>query len=769
MKDMGKLIDWKKKGNELRIRFEHREMIITALTDEIINVFVPIWSDEHRSKAVEESDLKRVAKSGPASVDVKAVEEIKEGNGLRPEAGVELRTGKLKVKISNEGYVDFYTLEGKLLSGEYRGERKPIITLGIWEMELLKAEGHTVADTVLGKPVNDVRAVDPDEHFYGLGDKMGLLDKRSYEYENWNTDDPSAHNEQYRSLYKSIPFLICKGKEYTYGLFYDNTFHGYFDLAKENPEYIAYTADDGNLDLYFIGGGNIKSVVGNYTLLTGVAPLPQLWTLGYHQCRWGYSSAKDIREVAEKFRELDIPCESVQYDIDYMDGYRVFTWNEKDYGKPGELFKELKEKGFKPVVIIDPGTKREKGYFMYEEGTKGGFFFRNAEDTADYVNAVWPGEANYPDFGRKEVRDWWGKHIDELCDMGVAAIWNDMNEPASFNGPLPEDVIGYDEDRKTTHRELHNVYGHFMAKATYEAMKEHTKKRPLVITRASYSGTQKYAAVWTGDNQSLWSHLAMMIPQLCTLGMCGYSICGVDIGGFGADTTPELLARWIEAASFATFFRNHSANGSIRQEPWLFGDEVVDIYRKHVKLHYRFLPYIYDLMYEEQKTGLPVMRPLVMNYEDDENTYNLNDEYMVGDSILVAPVVAAGERVKKVYLPKGDWYRLTGGEKISGGRYILEEAPLDYLPVFIKAGSVIPTYEDIAYVGEKEIKKLTLLATPEGGKAAHYRDNGEDYAYLDGEYDLYELEVSREGKLKVNMANSSERIAKYEEIAVSIL
>ena len=757
MIEFGKILNWTMTDNVLSVEFEKNNMTISVLTDEIINVFVPLWAKEHYSKAVEESDLERVLRKGRSANAVFNSEK----------SCIELSTAKIKAVICDGGYVDFYDLSGKEISKAYRGERVSRRTIGKFDMELLAAEGHDTTGLLnVQRPVEDVRVVDSDEPIYGLGDKSGFLNKRSYEYENWNTDDPSAHTEQFRSLYKSIPFAICKKPEYAYGLFYDNTFHSYFDLAKENASYMAYSADDGNLDLYFIGGGNIPAVVGNYTLLTGRAPLPQLWTLGYHQCRWGYSNAKDITEVAEKLRELDIPCESVQYDIDYMDGYRVFTWNEKDYGPAGELFEKLRLKGFKPVVIIDPGTKREEGYFMYEEGTKNGYFFRNADDTEDYVNAVWPGDSNYPDFGRKAVRDWWGEHVNSLTDMGVMGIWNDMNEPASFKGPLPEDVIGYDEDRKTTHRELHNVYGHYMSKATYDAMKAHTGKRPLVITRACYSGSQKYTAVWTGDNQSLWSHLQMMIPQLCSLGMCGFPIAGVDIGGFGGDTTPELLCRWIEAAAFSTFFRNHSANGCIRQEPWQFGTEVVDIYRKFVKLHYRFLPYIYDLMHEEQENGLPVMRPLVMHYEDDPVARDLNDEYLVGEKILVAPVVNQGEKVRKVYLPEGTWYSLWTGEKHEGRRYFLEEAPLDHMPVYIKAGSVIPVYEEMQYVGEKPLDKLTLITAPGGGSFVHYQDGGEDLSYLEGNYNLYRFSVDENKDLTAELLNEAKTVPQYEKIRV---
>ena len=762
MADYGRILNWETADNEVRVSFEKQKMIITVLTDDIINVFVPLWSEEHRSKAIEPDDMDRVLKKG-ATFEVK---EIK-GSAEKNDTTIEISTGNLKAIVTNGGFVDFYDINGKLLSANYRGERKSRRVINMWDLELLKAEGHdTKGLENNSKPVEDVRVVEQDEPIFGLGDKSGFLNKRSYEYENWNSDDPSAHTEQFRSLYKSIPFLICRNKEAAYGLFYDNTFHGYFDLAKENAEYMVYGADDGNLDLYFIGGKTIPGVIENYTFLTGRAPLPQLWTLGYHQCRWGYKCKEDIREVAEKYRETGIPCESVQYDIDYMDGYRVFTWNEKDYGPAGELIDDLAKQGFKSVINTDPGTKVEDGYFMYEEG-KGKYFFRTADDSADYVNAVWPGDANYPDFGREDVRKWWGRHIAEMMDeKKIMGFWNDMNEPASFNGPLPEDVIGHDGERKTTHKELHNVYGHFMSKATYDGIKEHTGKRPFVITRACYSGTQKYSTVWTGDNQSLWSHLQMMIPQLCTLGMCGYPIAGVDIGGFGGDTTPELLSRWIEAAAFSTFFRNHSANGTIRQEPWQFGPEVEEIYRKYVKLHYRFLPYIYDLLHEEQENGLPVMRPLVMHYEKDPATYNINDEYLVGEKILVAPVVNQGETVRKVYLPEGTWYNYLTGEKHQGPETFLEKAPLDYPHLHIKGGRVIPLSDALAYIGEKNLDKLILLATPEGGKCVHYQDGGEDLSYLEGNYNLYEFTVDHEGKLSTDLLNKAKNVSQYDSINV---
>ena len=741
---MGKVFTWEVNDSTVEIKSNDQRLIVQVITDEIIRFLIPKWKADYKSVAIE-GDV-----TVPTDFDVDETEE-----------GIEIKTGQVTLKIMENFQFAFLDRYGDEILSSYQGKRVIKDNYSDKAIGFLESEGHDTHN--LKKHEYDIQVLfnlRNEERFYGMGDKTGFLNKRGYAYENWNSDIPQIHHENMPALYKSIPFFIGKGAGYVYGMFFDNTFHSYLDFGKENNNYFFYGADNGNLDFYFMGGENIADVVEHYTYLTGRAPLPQLWTLGYHQCRWGYESAEDIRRVAKEMRGHGIPCESIQYDIDYMDGFRVFTWDEKEYGKPGELIAELEEDGFKAVCIIDPGVKVDDAYSVYSEGIEKDYFAHDKDGNV-YTNEVWPGESVYPDFGRKDVRKWWAGNHKALTDIGIQGIWNDMNEPASFNGPLPLDVKFSVNDRLTNHEEAHNVYGHFMSQATYEGMKELTGKRPLVITRACYAGTQKYSAVWTGDNQSVWSHLQMLIPQLCNLGMSGFTIAGTDIGGFGGDTNPELLIRWIEASTFCTFYRNHCAKGHMNQEPWQFGETVLDIYRKYVKLHYRFLPYIYDLLFESQITGLPVMRPLVLHYEDDENTFNLNNEFLVGENMLVAPVLEQGATKRMVYLPVGTWVNYWTGQRFSGGVHIIVDAPIDMMPIFIKDGSIIPMYEEVQYVGEEPYDTLKLLIAGESAWGTHYQDNGEDFEYLEGEYNLYSF-TYEDGKLDCDMLH--EGYEKYTDI-----
>ncbi|MDE6998068.1 MAG: glycoside hydrolase family 31 protein [Oscillospiraceae bacterium] len=724
-------------GQTAELQFKNGEARVELVAPGIVNVFVPLASPDHRSKAIEGD------KSQPVPF-----------TASQREDGLWLETEEVRVRVGGGFTVDFFDREGREVCMDYRGERRLLERISPERARLLMAEGHGAELEEPERAFQAVKRLEKGTHFYGLGDKTGFLDKRGYDYEMWNTDDPAPHVDCFKALYKTIPFFMALNGSHAYGIFLDNTFRSWFNMGQESEDYYWFAAAGGNLDYYYIAGDGLPQVLERYTYLTGTAPLPQKWTLGYHQSRWGYMTQEDVQAVADGLRDNDIPCDAIHFDIDYMQDYKVFTWNmDRYHGDPKGFLTRLAEQGFKPVTINDPGVKQEDGYFVYDEGVEKGYFARTPEGEV-YINAVWPGSAAYPDFGNPAVRRWWGEKEKLLTDLGVRGIWNDMNEPASFNGPLPDDVAFSDGERRATHKELHNVYGHFMAKAAYEGLKAADGRRPFVITRACYAGTQKYSTVWTGDNHSIWAHLQMAIPQLCSLGLSGMPFAGTDLGGFGSDTTPELLARWVQFACFSPLFRNHSALGTRPQEPWRFGPETLDIYRRYVKLRYEWLPYFYDLFWEEQRTGAPILRPLAFHYPEEEAARTCNDEFLVGDRVLVAPVVQQGARRRMVWLPRGEWYDYWTREKITGPAAFVREAPLELCPIYVKAGSVLPMALPQSYVGERAQDVLLLDVYPGEGVWDHWLDDGESFDYQEGKYHQYRFTVRKDGGVDTRIVHA---------------
>lgn len=730
-KMIGKMSNYKVENQKVILAFDNAKGFIEVVRDDIIRVYQDIDGIERTTDAISE--------------DVKA------SGSFETEKTTEclvITTGKLVVKVYDDFKVDFLDKSGNVLCADYRGSRVHMARISEEDKKLLEGEGHSVEGDEnykfeLLKDISNVKG------FYGLGDKTGFLNKKGYMYEMWNTDNPDPQVDNFKALYKSIPFFIATTETKPYGIFLDNSYHSYFDMGKESNDYYYMAADDGNIDYYFFAGEQMSDIISGFTYLTGRMNVPQLFTLGYHQCRWSYSSAEEVRAIADNMRKYKIPCDTIHMDIDYMDKFKVFTFSDERFPNVKDFIKELSDDGFKIVTIIDPGVKKEEGYQVYDKGIENSYFAKDTEGNV-YVNEVWPGESVFPDFGNEEVRKWWADNQKVLVDAGVRGVWNDMNEPASFRGPLPDDVVFRNGDRVTDHREMHNLYGHFMAKATYDGLVKYDKRRPFIITRACYAGTHRYSTAWTGDNHSIWTHLQMAIPQLCNLAMSGMVFSGTDVGGFGSDVTPELLLRWVQVGCFSPLFRNHSAKGTRYQEPWQFGDEVVDIYKKYVELRYELIPYFYDLFYNCANTGMPVIRPLILNFPDDSEVTNMNDEFMVGDSLLVAPVVNPGQTKKMVYLPAGDWYDYFTREKIEGGKYIIVDAPIDKCPIFVKAGSIIPKYPVQQYIGEKEITEIKLDYFPGPDcQYFHYQDDGETFNYKNGEYNCYKIEGKGEN-LEIN-------------------
>lgn len=651
----------------------------------------------------------------------------------------EISAGNIRIKAWENQKLDIFYQGVLVLSDVERTGQETGISEE--DTELAKLEGHAGGSDEAGYASAIVKKLGKEDAVYGLGDKPGCLNRRGYVYVNWNTDNPAPHVDSFKSLYKSIPFFMVLGENYCYGIFADNTYKTTFDFGFESSEYYVVSHEKGFLDYYFFPGEKPSDVVKKYTGLTGTTPLFQRWIYGSHQSRWGYCSQDEILGIAEAFEKNEIPCDVIHMDIDYMDGYRVFTFDKERFPDTKALSETLADKGIKLISIIDPGVKKDEDYFMYREGMEMDAFAHDAQG-AVYENAVWPGTSVFPDFSREDVRKWWGEKTKVLLDHGIRGIWNDMNEPASFRGPLPDDV----KFAAGVHDEIHNIYGHLMAKATYEGLLEQDNgRRPFVLTRAAYAGSQKYCGGWTGDNHSIWAHLTLSLEQICNLSLCGMAMCGSDIGGFGSDVTPELLVRFYQAAVFAPFFRNHSAVGTRRQEPWLFDEKTRDAVRKTVRLRYRFIPYIYDLARECERTGEPIVRPLVYEYPHDKMVRNICDEYLLGKFVLVAPVTAPGKFAREVYLPEGEWYDYETNEKYTGGKYILADAPFDKVPVFIRAGAILPVAEgNIQSTEDITGENTRILTYPGQGTFIHYEDDNETLAYREGAYNAMEYTLNGE-------------------------
>ncbi len=589
----------------------------------------------------------------------------------------------------------------------------------------------------LGTEVTCYRKLFRDEKFIGLGEKTGNLDKRGGSYENWNSDVP-AYAINHDPLYQSIPFFIGIHGKLTYGIFLDNSYRTKFNFGGSTDEqFTSFSAADGEMNYYFFGSSSVAGIIRDYTWLTGRMSLPPYWSLGYQQCRWSYFPESQVMSIAQQFRDKQIPCDVLYLDIDYMDSYKIFTWNKERFPQPQTMIDKLKGMGFHVVTIVDPGIKIEKGYFAYDEGIKNGYFAKYP-DGSNYTGSVWPGRCHFPDFTKESVRKWWGASFSTLADPGVEGFWNDMNEPSAWGQNIPN-IVQFDfEGRKGSITEAHNIYGLEMCRATFEGTKALLKgNRPLILTRAGYAGIQRYSAVWTGDNDATDDHMLLSARMITGLGLSGVSFTGSDVGGFMGNPTEQLYTRWMSLGVYAPFFRSHSAWDTKSKEPWSFGLNVERTVKEMIIQRYRLLPYIYSAMYESTVSGLPVARALAIDYTFDEKVFwwKYQNEYLFGDNLLVAPV-SANQLAAKVYLPAGGWYRLSGGEFFKGNSEVTVDAPLNDLPVFVKASGILPMQSDIQHTSQKPspIMDLHIYNGDKANSFVYYEDDGSTYQYEKGEY-----------------------------------
>jgi alpha-glucosidase len=602
---------------------------------------------------------------------------------------------------------------------------------------LLNEDDPSLGISWQGTEVTCFKKLFPDEKFLGMGEKSGMLDRRGWKYVHWNTDH-YAYGVEDDPLYASTPFYIGLHDSAAYGIYLDNTSRTFFDFgASTDNQFMFFGAPHGELDYYFFAGPRVADVLEEYTSLTGRMTMPPLWSLGYQQSRWSYYPDAQVLSVARTFREKRIPADVIYLDIHYMDSYKIFTWDAERFPRPKWMIDSLRAMGFHVATIVDPGIKIDSGYFAYREGVERGYFI-TYPDGKNYVGSVWPGRCHFPDFTNPEARRWWGASFSRLVEPGVEGFWNDMNEPAAWGQQIPNLVGVAGDGQRGTMSDAHNVYGLLMARSTFEGTKALLGgKRPFVLTRAAFSGIQRYSAIWTGDNVPSDDHMMLAVRLVNSMGLAGMAFAGADIGGFAGDATPDLFSRWLSIGTYTPFFRNHKQYGKKQQEPWSMGEEVEMTSRAAIEQRYRLLPYIYSAFDQTARTGIPVARPLAIEFTRDEHVfwYAYQHQYQFGDHLLVAPVRST-ERYADVYLPAGSWYRMSDGRRYEGGRSAVVDAPIGDLPVFVRGGGAIPMQSVVQHTAQRpaDTLELHIYYGTEPMTSSYYEDDGETYAFEQGDF-----------------------------------
>lgn len=715
--------------------------------------------------------------------------------------GVTLGLGGISkaVLTYNPLRIDFYHGDKLLLSSNARGMLKyehsrhkagsvEAVEGGQEELEPQQEEPNMWEESYGGhtdsKP-NGPQAVAMDftfagtDNVYGLpqhADTFSLKDTTStdpyrlynldvFEYELWN---PMA-------LYASIPFMMSHSGQGSVGLFWLNAAEGWIDVKKNGQGILGsvgsmfsgsnekqvdsyWMFESGVLDVFVMLGPGPKDVSRQYGALTGNTPLPQEFAIAYHQCRWNYNDQEDVLNVDAKFDEHDIPMDVMWLDIEHTDGKKYFTWDGRKFPDSVGMIEKLASKGRKLVTIVDPHIKKDSNYWVHNDLSSKGLYVKN-QGGDDYEGWCWPGASYYPDFLNKEARDYFAEQYKLDIYKGSTLdcyTWNDMNEPSVFNGP--EVTMAKDKMHGAVeHRDLHNMYGMLYTMATHQGhlVRSDNSLRPFILTRSAYAGSQRYAAIWTGDNTAEWGHLEASIPMCLSLSVAGMGFCGADIGGFFGNPDGELFVRWYQAAAFQPFFRSHAHIDTKRREPWLYSAGELKLIRTAIRARYSYLPFWYTLFYEQEQDGSPPMRPLWYEFPQDEGTWAKEGSHMVGSSLLVAPVLTKGATSVSVYFPgNGLWYDIWTSEKLdySGAQNIA--APYDKVPVYQRGGSIIPKRERVRRSAAlMHQDPITLVVAPDRAglaKGRLYLDDGQSFQYRNGAR-LYMEFTWDNGKLESKM------------------
>lgn len=626
------------------------------------------------------------------------------------------------------------------------------------------------------------------EHVYGIpehADSFALKSTKSTDpYRLYNLDVFEYELYNPMALYGSVPVMLAHNEQKTVGVFWQNAAETWVDISsnvadknffnkmldfvkgdQDIPQIDTHWfSESGIIDVFVMLGPKPQDVFSQYASLTGTTPLPPLYALSYHQSRWNYNDEEDVRNVDSNFDVHDIPYDVLWLDIEHTDGKRYFTWDSAKFPNPEDMVANLSSKGRKLVTIVDPHIKRDDNYRIYAEAKQKNLFIKN-KDGGEYDGWCWPGSSSWPDFLEPAVRQWWASKFDPSEYKGTnndVVTWNDMNEPSVFNGPeitLLKDAIhlsGWE------HRDVHNVYGMHQHRATVEgqALKTNNHERSFVLSRSFFAGSQKYGAIWTGDNTGEWSHLKITVPMMLSLNVVGMTFSGADVGGFFRNPDDELLTRWYQAGAFQPFFRLHSHLDTKRREPWLLPEQNKNIIRAAVHTRYTFLPYWYTVFYQSEKTGSPVMMPLWVEYPEDSTTFKMDDQYLIGSALLVKPVVDQGIATMDIYFPgKGEvWYDILDFKTYAGGQTVKVDTPLDKIHAYQRGGHIIARKyrmrRSSTFMKNDPFTLFVCLSTNEISKGQLYIDDYHSNNYKKGDFVLREF-VFENHKLTSRPLNKS--------------
>lgn len=586
----------------------------------------------------------------------------------------------------------------------------------------------------IGECWSIITQLKPEEHIYGLGERASTLNLRPGEYQSWNTDIGGSYSSGTDPLYMGTPIYLSLSSSGYHLLYFENSFKSRFSIHDD------FTASfEGGALRYYIIFGPLEKIFNNFSHLTGFAYFPPKWALGYHQSRWGYQSEKEILEIVEGFKKHHLPISAIHLDIDYMDRYKVFTIDPDKFPHFKNMAEQLDHESIKIVASINPAVKQDNHFKLYQEGKSKDLFCKTAN--GEIVKGVsWPGRSVYPDFLNLTTRAWWADQYKQLLDVGISGFWQDMNEPASFaawgDPTLPITTLHSINGEKRSHLEIHNLYGYLMNKAAFEGVSNDSTKRPWIFSRSGWAGLQKYAWNWTGDIDSTWKSLRQTVSTILGLSLSGHAFSGVDIGGFSGSPDAELYLRWFQLATFLPLFRTHSSLNTKRREPWIFGEAITNILRDFLKLRYKLLPYLYTSVWQTCQSGIPFIRPLFWEDPQDNSLWDIDDEFLLGDNVIIVPVLTPGESKRKVVLPPGKWFSYWDDHPYIGKLYMDMDISMEMIPIFIRNGSILPIEEDggmsfhvYANINAKSMNNM-------------YWDSGDGYG--DFRLDTYQLEVDSE-------------------------